>query len=200
MQKSSGQSGVGRWFRVLAGGMTVAALCGAFAREATAACVSKVVGAGALVGAAKSRLGAQPSAATAESWSMDAHTSIVGLWDVTFLFGNGPDVYDRGFQHWHADGTELMVDNAVSPAFGNVCVGVWEQAAARTYKLKHVTFNWDAEGKLAGTFVLLMTVRLDRRGNAYAGAYRADSFDLAGKVIPELHVEGAVRGSRITVR
>jgi hypothetical protein len=133
------------------------------------------------------------------SGSADSHASIVGLWNTTFLLGEGPDVYDVGFQQWHADNTELMVDNGVPPSLGNVCVGVWKLTGPRTYTLKHMTFNWDDQGGLAGTFVLKMTVTLDRRGNAFAGSYTADSFDLAGNVIPDLHVEGRVRGRRITV-
>ena len=128
-----------------------------------------------------------------------AHESIVGLWQTSFLVGSGPDVAYQGFQQWHLGGTEAMVDNGVPPSLGNVCVGVWKQAARRTYKLRHTTFNWDAEGNRAGTFVMLMTVTLDRRGNTFAGTYVADSFDLSGAVIPELHAEGAVRSVRITV-
>ena len=180
--------------RVLVG-MTLAALSFVFVNEARAACVMKDLGP-TLAAAQRFKFVAQPSALHP---STESHKSIVGLWDVTFLVGNGPDIYDQGFQQWHLGGTETMVDNAVSPAFGNVCVGVWKQVGARTYKLKHVTFNWDAQGKPAGTFTLLMTVRIDRHGNAYTGTYEADSFDLSGNVIPELHVEGSVRAQRITV-
>ena len=60
--------------------------------------------------------------------------SIVGLWAVTFLFGNGPDVFDHGFELWHADGTELTIDVAVPPAAGNICVGVWEKTGPRSVK------------------------------------------------------------------
>jgi hypothetical protein len=130
----------------------------------------------------------------------ESHTSIVGFWNTTFLLGSGPDVFDQGFQQWHRDNTEMMVDNAVSPSLGNVCVGVWKQIGPRTYTLKHMTFNWDANGALAGTFILRMTVTLERSGNVFAGSYVADSFDLEGKLIPELHVEGKVGGQRITVR
>jgi hypothetical protein len=91
-----------------------------------------------------------------------------------------------------------MVDNAVPPSLGNVCVGVWQEIAPRTYRLRHVTFNWDDQGRSTGTFLLVMTVRLDRRGRVFAGAYASDSFDLDGRVIPELHVEGLVKGVRIT--
>ena len=201
MNSSFGKSGMWKpCHRALVGSMTVAALCLTFASEAKAACVSKDANPGPSVAAPKARFTAPAAATTSGGASAESHNSIVGLWNVTFLLGNGPDVYDQGFQHWHADGTELMVDNAVSPAFGNVCIGVWKQTGARSFKLKHMTFNWDAQGRVAGTFILEMTVRLDRRGNAYEGMYVADSYDLSGSVIPELHAEGVVRGSRITVR
>jgi hypothetical protein len=176
-------------------GLSIVASSFIFARDASAACVMKDLSP-ALTAAQRIRFVAQPSALLP---SNESHKSIVGLWDVTFLVGNGPDIFDQGFQQWHLGGTETMVDNAVSPSFGNVCIGVWKQVGSRTYKLKHVTFNWDAQGKPAGTFMLLMTVRLDRHGNAYSGSYEADSFDLSGNVIPELHVEGVVRAKRITV-
>jgi hypothetical protein len=199
MQQQSGQSRVWHyWRRALVSAAAIAALCGTFAGEAKAACVTK--GEHPHITAATPKAGFNASNALSFGNPLESHDSIVGLWNVTFLFGNGPDVFDQGFQQWHLGGTELMVDNAVSPSFGNVCIGVWKQAAARTYKLKHMTFNWDAQGKQAGTFVLTMTVRLDRRGNGYVGEYEADSFDLSGNVIPELHAEGIVRGTRITVR
>ena len=98
-----------------------------------------------------------------------------------------------------ASSAGAMVDNGVAPAFGNVCVGVWKRTGLRTYSLRHVTFNWDDNGRSTGTFQVLITVRLNRGGHAYAGTYAADSFDLAGNVIPELHAEGRLRGVRITV-
>src|SRR5262245_18732849 len=64
-------------------------------------------------------------------------SSIVGLWTVTFLVGKGPDVWDQGFELWHADGTEFTMSVAVPPAAGNICVGVWERAGGRTVKLHH---------------------------------------------------------------
>jgi hypothetical protein len=125
--------------------------------------------------------------------------SIVGLWDVTLLLGDGPTVYDRGFEQWHADGTELLVDTAVPPSLGNVCVGVYKQTGPRSYKLRHVTWNWDLAGNLTGSFLLQMTVTIDKRGSTLNGNYVTDSFDLDGNVIPSLHAEGVVQGSRITV-
>jgi hypothetical protein len=171
-----------------------AMLCLTFAQEAGAACVAKDL----TPAPSRTRPTVQASPALSIV-STESHGSIVGFWNVTFLLGDGPAVYDQGFQQWHVDNTELMVDNAVPPSLGNVCVGVWKQVGARTYKLKHMTFNWDTDGRPTGTFVLTLTATLDRRGNVYTGRYEADSFDLEGKVIPELHAEGAVRGTRTVV-
>src|SRR3954467_13659507 len=90
----------------------------------------------------------------------DSSPSIVGMWTVTFLVGNGPDVYDVGFEQWHADGTEITMDVAVPPAAGNICLGVWERVGPRSVKLHHLGWNWDTSvtpAALAGVFVLDMT-------------------------------------------
>ena len=126
----------------------------------------------------------------------ESNASIVGLWSVDFLLPNG-DLYDQGFEQWHSDGTELTLDNAVSPAFGNICLGVWKQVGPRTVKLTHVEWNWDANGKVAGTFWLWMTATVSRNGRSFTATFKTDSYDLDRNVIPELHAEGAVRGTRI---
>jgi hypothetical protein len=178
--------------------LVAAALIAAVTSDATAACIPTERARPAV--AAPNPGYVQGAIISSGDHSSAGHSaSIVGLWKTTFLAGDGPDVAYEGFQQWHVGGTEVMVDNGVSPAFGNVCVGVWKQVAARTYRLRHVTFNWDAQGRPAGTFVMQMTVTLDRRGNRYSGRYVADSFDLSGTVIPELHLEGTVRSVRIAV-
>jgi len=115
--------------------------------------------------------------------------SIVGLWRIEFRLANG-DLYDEGFEQWHSDGTELTLDNAIAPAFGNICLGVWKKTGARSVKLTHVGWNWDVNQKPAGQFWLWMTATVDRRGRVFTGEFRTDSFDLDGNVIPELHAEG----------
>jgi hypothetical protein len=124
-------------------------------------------------------------------------SSIVGFWQTTFYVGDTTNVWDQAFELWHADGTELAVDNAVPPVLGNVCIGVWQQLG-RTIKLRHYTWNWNPDGTKAGVFQLEMTVTVGRGGDTFEGTYVSDSFDLDGKVIPELHGEGVVRASRIT--
>jgi hypothetical protein len=92
-----------------------------------------------------------------------------------------------------------MLSNGLPPALGNVCLGVWKQTGPRTSKLKHMAWNWTEDGKLAGTFVMLVELRVDRRGTSYVGSWKADSYDLSNEVIPDLHAEGVVRGTRIGV-
>jgi hypothetical protein len=126
------------------------------------------------------------------------NSSIVGLWHTTFISGGA--VWDEAFEQWHSDGTETALDNAVPPFLGNVCLGVYEQAGPRTYKLRHVAWNWDETGtKLAGSFLLLMTVTTDPHGDSFTGSFVSDSFDTFGNKIDALHAEGSVSGERITV-
>lgn len=160
--------------------------------SAQAACASG----GRKVGLAPSKM-AQPSNGQGENGGSN-NSSIVGLWHTTFI--SGGLVWDEAFEQWHSDGTELAVDNAVPPLLGNVCVGVYKQTGPRTYKLHHVTWNWDPSGSpLAGTFLLLLTVTTAPHGNTFSGTFVSDSFDTLGNVIPELHAEGTVSGQRITV-
>lgn len=142
------------------------------------------------------------AAAAAAGGPASGDVSVVGLWTVTFLAGDGPAVWDVGFEQFHADGTEFTIDTAVPPAAGNVCVGVWDRVGDRGVKLHHVGWNWDASvspAALAGAFVLDLDVELAPGGRTFSGHYVTDSYDLDGNVIPELHADGVVTGSRITV-
>jgi len=167
-------------------------LCTAFAAEARAACFATAV---------KHPLAAptfQFAGPSAAQLSSDDTDSIVGMWNAEFLIGDGPARYDQSFQQFHSDGTEIMISNGLPPALGNVCVGVWKKDD-RTVKLRHMTWNWDVNGNLTGTFVMVVTLRVDRRGNSFRGTWSADSYDLSNNVIPELHAEGVVRATRVTV-
>jgi hypothetical protein len=166
----------------------------AIAPRAEAACITPDPG---RVGAAARAVAPPPSLAAPAAAVAATDPSIVGLWNTIFYVGNTSDVWDQAFEQWHADGTELAIDNAVPPSLGNVCVGVWTQVA-RTIKLRHYTWNWNPDGTKAGTFYLAMTITVDRGGDTYSGTYVSDSYDLNGAVIPALHGEGEVRGTRIT--
>jgi hypothetical protein len=56
--------------------------------------------------------------------TQSAHQTITGMWFAQFYQGRTTELWNQGFQLFHADGTELSVDNAVPPSLGNVCVGV----------------------------------------------------------------------------
>ncbi len=128
----------------------------------------------------------------------DNSDGIVGFWHTTFF--SGGSVWDEAFEQWHSDGTEVALDNAVPPLLGNICLGVYKQSGPRTYKLRHLAWNWDPSGApLAGSFLLLMTATVDPHGNTFTGTFVTDSFDTFGAVIPDLHAEGTVSGERITV-
>jgi hypothetical protein len=184
-----------RGFRLLLAAIT---LSGALASEARAGCFPNGFSGG-LTGAQLPFDESSTGPAAAESATGASASSIVGLWRVAFLAGDGPAVAFEGFQQWHAGGTEVMVDNGVPPSLGNVCVGVWKQTGPRSFRLRHVTFNWDQNGQSTGTFQVVIRIRLDRSGRTFTGSYVSDSFDLQGNPIPELHAEGRLRAARITV-
>ena len=170
----------------------------AFATDANAACFSNPPAR--TFAAPTAQFGVSQSAqpAPGAKGSISGHQGITGMWLAQFYLGTSPTLWNQGFQLFHSDGTEVSVDNAVPPSLGNVCVGVWKTSGSRI-KLRHLTWNWNADGTLAGIFQLEVTLRLDRHGNAYSGTFVSDSFDLANNVIPELHAEGVVKGTRIRV-
>ena len=134
---------------------------------------------------------AQPALAGKDTLLSNSQT-VTGMWFAQFYKGTSTELWNQGFQLFHADGTEVSVDNAVPPSLGNVCVGVWKTSGSKTIKLRHLTWNWNADGTLAGIFQLEVTLRLDRHGNAYAGTYVSDSFDLVQQRDPR----AARRGHR----
>jgi hypothetical protein len=175
------------------------AILPAFAGQARAACFTEP-GGRPLQLAQTARFAPQPADTTQSGPSSVSAKpgAITGMWLTEFLLGQGPDRFDQGFQVFHADGTEVMLSNGLPPSLGNVCLGVWDQSGRRI-RLRHVAWNWDAEGRLTGTFIMLASLRVDHRGKVFDGTWSADSYDLSNTVIPELHAEGVVRGTRILV-
>ena len=174
--------------------LTAAALCPTFAAEAEATCLTSPL---------KNRL-PLPSPQFAGRGATQGATSpdggpawIVGMWMSEFLVGEA--LYDQTLQQFHSDGTENILSNGLPPALGNVCFGIWNQLGSRTVKLRHLAWNWTADGQFAGLFEMIVILEVDPRGGQYTGTFIADSYDLSNNVIPELHVEGTVRAARITV-
>jgi hypothetical protein len=138
------------------------------------------------------------AASSASAVDDDGSGPIVGLWNAEFLLGNG-DLFDQSFQQFHSDGTEMMLSRGLPPSLGNVCLGVWKQDD-HTYRLKHMAWNWDANGTYISIFVMEVTLKVNRRGNRYTGSWSADNLAPAtGEPIPGEHFEGIVRGTRITM-
>lgn len=113
--------------------------------------------------------------------------TIVGLWHVAFLLDPnggfstaGPNVFDEGFDAWHADGTETLNDIPV-PASGNVCLGTWTQSGPLTYLLKHVTWVYDPTNTtLVAVGTITEQITLDAAGNHYTGTATFNGLDLTG--------------------
>jgi len=119
---------------------------------------------------------------------------IVGLWHVKFM--SSGQLYDEGFDAWHSDGTEILNDNGVPPAAGNVCLGVYTTTGKGSYELKHVAWNWDANGNLTGTLIIHESVTLGATGNSYHGSFLFDFYDLSGNLTSQ--VTGNLSAARIT--
>jgi hypothetical protein len=134
-------------------------------------------------------------------------SSIVGMWHTILRLGdaNGP-VFDEVLEQFHDDGTELLISNGLPPALGNVCIGIWKRVGARSYKLRHMTWNWSppdggfgVPGTFAGHFELEVEFDLDQHGRTFRGRWSAKNYDPSGEHLPDLDAEGVIRGVRLTV-
>ena len=133
--------------------------------------------------------------------------SIVGMWHTILRLGNasGP-VFDEVLEQFHEDGTELLISNGLPPALGNICIGIWKRVGTRSYKLRHMTWNWSppdggfgVPGTFAGHFELEVAFDLDPNGRTFRGRWSAKNYDPSGKHIHELDADGVIRGVRLTV-
>jgi hypothetical protein len=120
--------------------------------------------------------------------------SIVGLWHIRFLVGDSQ--IQEAFQIWNTGGTEVHNPN-VDPRTGSICLGAWEEVAARTFKLTHRVWMYDTIGNCQGLGVLTETLTLGDRGSTHSGSFTLAFYDPAGNFLFE--VPGTVIGERITV-
>jgi len=180
--------------------VTILACCAVFSIQASASCKSSASPGPVLAlpeGHFVQTMGV-PQAPQRSAADEDNSSSIVGLWHVRFLSNN--QLFDEGFDQWHSDGTEILNDTAPpQPAngAGTVCLGVFEQTAQRTYKLRHPFWSFDANGNLAGSGVFLERVTVDKSGNSYHGSFSFITYDLSGSITSE--VTGEIKAQRITV-
>ncbi len=130
-------------------------------------------------------------AATPNSESK-AH-GFVGLWD-SKLIDDG-QVIDEGFDAFHSDGTEILVDQS-NPITDNVCLGVWKQTGPATIELKHPSWYFDLDGNLLGSVIIHETLTLDADCDSFHGVASEDVYDTKGNKIA--HYEGfEIKATRI---
>jgi hypothetical protein len=190
------RTGNGKVSGIIAASAAAFVLVTVFASSANASCQvsgAKVSGVAWSDGLRGAPAGPRFSVVRAAYDVRDKAPSIVGLWMVAFL-SNG-QVVDQGFDAWHGDGTETLND-AVPPSTGNVCLGVWEQTGSLTYKLKHLSWNYDANGNTIGVVIIGELITLDRDGKNYHGTTTIDVYDLNKNLL--FHDAGEVTGRRIT--
>jgi len=120
--------------------------------------------------------------------------SIVGLWETTFT--SDGQVVDQGFDLWNSDGTEVLNDDP-APATGNVCLGVYVKSGPATYKLKHPSWTFDANGNLTGTAIIREQVTVEPGGNTYKGTFTIDLYDVPGNHLAQF--TGTISAQRMTV-
>jgi hypothetical protein len=121
-------------------------------------------------------------------------SGFVGLWDSKVI--SDGQVIDEGFDAFHSDGTEVLVDES-APATDNVCLGIWEQTGPSTIKLKHPSWYFDLNGNLLGVVIIRETLTLDPDCDSYHGASTEDIYDTHGNKIG--HYTAEIRATRITV-
>jgi hypothetical protein len=133
-----------------------------------------------------------PRSASAEP-NRPKKDSFVGLWD-SKVISNG-QVVDEGFDAFHSDGTEILVDDS-APATDNVCLGVWEKTGSSSIKLKHPSWYFDLNGNLLGVVIIYETLKLDPDGDSFHGTSSEDVYDTQGNKIG--HYEAQIQANRIT--
>ncbi len=144
------------------------------------------------------RVGARPPAVR-QSGHTEAATAAdavaptpVGLWHTVYL--SGGVVVDQGFETYHADGTEMIVDLS-PPATDNVCSGAWIQTGPATFTLNHPSWVFDPDGNLIGTAVIRDVITVSRDNNAFTGTETVDVYDTNGNLAD--HFDNTVKGTRI---
>jgi hypothetical protein len=131
---------------------------------------------------------------TTASTSKPKAQAFVGLWDAKLYYQGQLVDGGEGFDSFHSDGTEILVDQS-NPITDNVCLGIWEQSGPSTIKLKHPSWYFDTNGNLLGTVIIYETLTLDCE-DSYHGTSSEDVYDLQGNKIA--HYDGfEIKASRI---
>jgi hypothetical protein len=179
----------------------VLALSLAFVSNAQAGCGNSPESVGALNASLMSSGKSASASANSAGAPQPAGSDIVGMWEFVLIATNIPNtppegtVIDHGYSQWHSDGTEIM-NSSRPPATGNFCLGVWKKTGPSTYSLTHRVLSFNPDGTPEGPGTLHENVVVDRSGNKISGTFTFDQFDTLGNL--KFHLEGVVRGTRIT--
>jgi uncharacterized protein (DUF2147 family) len=126
--------------------------------------------------------------------------TVVGLWKAVYTNSADNSVFNDSFKSWHADGTE--VESAfLSPAGGNVCMGVWKQTDFRTFKLHHTGWLFNSATPTATAtnyFTVDEIITVAPHGKTYTGTFTFKVWTLDGEATP-VEVKGTIAATRITV-
>jgi uncharacterized protein (DUF2147 family) len=126
--------------------------------------------------------------------------TVIGLWKAVYTNSADNSIFNDSFKSWHADGTEIE-SAFLSPAGGNVCMGVWKQTDFRTFRLHHTGWLYN-EATPAATatnfFTVDETVTVAPNGKTYTGTFTFRVWTLDGDPTP-VEVKGTISATRITV-
>lgn len=131
-------------------------------------------------------VGTQDAGTATPANSKTRAQGFVGLWDSKLIYQG--QVVDEGFDAFHSDGTEILVDQS-NPITDNVCLGVWEQTGPATINLKHPSWYFDLSGNLLGTVIIYETLTLDPGCDSFHGTESEDVYDTKGNKIA--HYDGS---------
>jgi hypothetical protein len=164
----------------------------AFATRADAQC-------GAL-GGAKGGAAKLPLFLGYEEEPLFINPSIVGLWHAIYTIEGTETVFNDSFKSWHIDGTEAE-SAFLSPAGGNVCMGVWKSVGGRTVKLHHLGWLFNPATPTATAsnyFTMDEVVTVAPNGKTYTGTFDFKVWNLDGTATPT-EVKGTIAATRIKV-
>ncbi|SDF01016.1 hypothetical protein [Terriglobus roseus] len=126
--------------------------------------------------------------------------SVIGLWHAIYTNSANNEVFNDSFKSWHIDGTE--VESAfLSPAGGNVCMGVWKSTSFRTVELHHTGWLFNAATPTATAtnyFTVDESVTVAPNGKTYSGTFTFKVWNLDGSATP-VEIQGTITATRIAI-
>jgi hypothetical protein len=126
--------------------------------------------------------------------------TIVGLWHVICTNGADQSTFNDTFDTWHSDDTEFE-SAYLTPAGGDVCVGVWNLTGIQSVKLHHIGWLFNPSTPTATAinyFTLDEEVTAAQDNRSYSGHFTFKVWNLDGSPTP-VEVTGSMVATRITV-